>query len=83
MLMMQVTTSATVVYHDPSSDVLLVGSMDFVLQAFDCKQRLGNIIYHKVEINRVHALIFCIETVFGLTSSKIQFWTLLVQNQEK
>ena len=48
--MMQVSTSATVVYHDPSTDVLLVGSMDFVLQAFDCKQRLRNIIYHKFKV---------------------------------
>lgn len=45
-VMMQVTTSATVLYHDPSSDVLLVGSLDFVLQAFDCKQRLGNTIIY-------------------------------------
>ena len=37
--MTQVTTSATVLYHDPTSDILLVGSLDFVLQAFDCKQR--------------------------------------------
>ena len=50
MIMMQVSTSVTVVYHDLSTDVLLVGSMDFVLQAFDCKQRLRNIIYHKFKV---------------------------------
>ena len=45
-MMVQVATSATVAYHDPSSDILLVGSLDFVLQAFDCKQRFGNTVSH-------------------------------------
>ena len=84
--MMQVTTSATVIYHDPSSDILLVGSLDFVLQAFDCKQRLGNT--HTIS-QKYSKKIYTVRsnfhtgTSFGHTSSKIQYWTLLVQNQEK
>lgn len=83
--MMQVTTSATVVYHDPSSDVLLVGSLDFVLQAFDCKQRLGNTISHKVHAKKINTVCSNFHTgaSFGRTSSKIQYWTSLAQNQEK
>ena len=84
--MIQVATSVTVVYHDPSSDILLVGSLDFFLQAFDCKQRLGNTVSHDASVgcNKCYMLQpFYTETSFGLISSKIQFWTSLVQNQEK